>query len=308
LGIRGDLGSHRRFGKIMAVDIFRHDGPFWRKAASFGATRAPRALVRYSPPAWALAFALAMPAARARVRRNLRWVLGRRRYDEETVDVLRTFSNFASCFTEGLAMGASPPPDVDCVVQGDDHLRAAIHGGRGVILVTAHTGGWETAGPLLKKKFNRDVMIVMEREVNAEAREVHDRARDRAGVKVFHVGSEPLAILTLLSHVRRGGILGLQIDRAPNALRSFPVSLFGTEARVPSGPFLLARAADVPILPVFTRRRGFFRYEISLSAPLDIPKRAPDAALARAAERAAAEMERFIRAHPTHWFDFGRES
>ena len=293
---------------MIGADIFRHDGPFWRRAATFGAMRAPRALVRYSPPAWALAFALAMPAARARVRRNLRWVLGRRPYDEETLDVFRTFSHFASCLTEGLAMGAPRAPEVECVVRGEDHLRAAMAGGRGVILVTAHTGGWETAGPLLKKQFDRDVMIVMEREEDDEAREVHDRARDRAGIKVFHVGSEPLAVLPLLAHVRRGGVLGLQIDRAPSSKRSIPVPLFGTPARVPSGPFVLARAADVPILPVFTRRLGFFRYEISLSPELTIPKSAPDDALVRAAESAAREMERFIRAHPTHWFDFGREA
>ena len=47
----------------MSGDMFRHDGPFWRRLASFGAAHAPRAVVRYTPPAWALAFALAMPAA-----------------------------------------------------------------------------------------------------------------------------------------------------------------------------------------------------------------------------------------------------
>src|SRR5260221_5235393 len=146
------------------ANVFRHNGPFWRGLASFGAMRAPRALVRYSPPAWALAFALAMPRARARVRRNLRWVLGRRRYDEETLDVFRTFSHFASCLTEGLAMGAPRAPEVECVVRGEDHLRAALAGGRGVILVTAHTGGWETGGPLLQKPIDPDVMIVIERQ------------------------------------------------------------------------------------------------------------------------------------------------
>jgi lauroyl/myristoyl acyltransferase len=292
---------------MLGSAVFRHDGPFWRSLATFGAAHAPRALVRYSPPAWAFAFALAMPDARARVRKNLRWVLGTRPYQAEIVDVFRTFSNFASCLTEGLAMGGPHAPEVASVIHGENHLRAVMGGGRGVILVTAHTGGWETAGPLLRKQFKRDVMIVMQREPDVRAREIQDRARRRSGIRIVHVGGEPLAVLPLLSHVRRGGVLGLQIDRAPNAMRSIPVPLFGTPARVPSGPFLLARAAGVPILPVFTRRLGYFRYEIQISAPLEIPKTAPDDALARAAERAAADMERFIRAHPTHWFDFGRE-
>src|SRR5262249_37771919 len=239
--------------------------------------------------------------------KNLRWVLGKRPYQAEIVDVFRTFSHFASCLTEALAMGGPRAPEVRCVIEGENHFRAAMEGGRGVILVTAHTGGWETAGPLLKRGFQRDVMIVMQREPDARAREIQDRARERSGIKVVHVGGEPLAVLPLLSHVRRGGVLGLQIDRAPDTMRSIPVPLFGTPARVPSGPFVLARAAEVPILPVFTRRIGHFRYEIQLCPPLEIPKAAPDEALARAAGGAAEDMERSIRAHPTPWFDFGRE-
>jgi KDO2-lipid IV(A) lauroyltransferase len=292
---------------LFGAETFRHDGPFWRSLASFGAAHAPRVLVRYSPPAWAFAFALAMPGARERVRRNLRWVLGPRPYREEMVDVFRTFSHFASCLTEGLAMGGPNVPEVECVVRGEAHLREALDGGRGAVLVTAHTGGWETAGPLLRKEFDRDVMIVMQREPDARSRAIQDRARERSGIKIVHVGEEPLAVLPLLAHLRRGGVLGLQIDRAPASMRSIEVPLFGTPSRVPSGPFLLARAADARVLPVFTRRLGSFRYEIELCRGLSIPKSAPDDEVVRAAERAAAEMERFIRAHPTHWFDFGRE-
>ncbi len=288
--------------------IFRHDGPFWRGLASFGATYAPRSLVRYSPPAWAFAFALALPEARARVRRNLRRLLGVRSNREELVDILRTFSHFASCLTEGLAMGAARQPDVDCAVEGASHLEHAISLGRGIILVTAHTGGWETVGPLLKRDFDLDVMFAMQGEPDEDARRIQDRARVRSGIKVAHVGHEPLAVLPLFTHLRRGGVLGVQIDRAPDAMRSLPVQFLGAPWRVPSGPFELARATGAPILPVFTRRLGYFRYEIHLCPLIELGRKAPPAALIEAARAATAEMERFIRAHPTHWFDFGTDA
>jgi lauroyl/myristoyl acyltransferase len=286
--------------------LFRHDGPFWRGLASFGAAHAPEAVVRYSPPAWAFAFALAMPGMRAHIRKNLRLVLGPRSYPRELLDVFRTFSHFASCLTEGLAVGAARSHEkLHCRIEGAEHLQRAIALGRGVILVTAHTGAWEIAGPMLKKEFDRDVVIVMQREPNEQARQIQDRARQQSGIKVVHVGSEPLAALALVPHLRKGGIVGVQIDRAPDARRSIAVRLFGAPVRVPSGPFFLARACAAPILPVFTRRLGYFHYEIRLCPPLEIPKSASDDALARAAERAAAEMESFLGAHPTHWFDFG---
>jgi phosphatidylinositol dimannoside acyltransferase len=284
--------------------IFRHDGPFWRGLATFGAGHAPRALVRYSPPAWALAFALAMPEARARVRLNLRRVLGVRPNREELADIFRTFSHFASCLTEGLAMGGPHPPVVERVVEGAVHLEQALSMGRGVILLTAHTGGWETLGPLLKTDFDLDVMIAMQREPDEEARRIQDRARMRAGIKVAHVGHDPLAVLQLFTHLRGGGVLGVQIDRAPDAMRSLPVQFLGAPWRVPQGPFELARVTGAPIVPVFTRRLGYFRYEIHLCPLIELERKAPSAALIEAARGATVEMERFIRAHPTHWFDF----
>jgi lauroyl/myristoyl acyltransferase len=287
------------------TNYFRHDGPFWRGLATFGAAHAPRALVRYSPPAWALAFALAMPEARARVRSNLRRVLGVRPNRDELADVFRTLSHFASCFTEGLAMGGPRPPGVECVVEGAPHLERAVSLGRGVIMLTAHTGAWETLGPLLKTDFDLDVMIAMQPERDEDARRIQDRARVRSGVKIAHVGDDPLAALTLFTHLRGGGVLGIQIDRAPDAMRSLPVQFLGEPWRVPRGPFDLARVTGAPILPVFTRRLGYLRYEIRVCPLIELERNAPPAALVEAARGATAEMERFIRAHPTHWFDFG---
>jgi phosphatidylinositol dimannoside acyltransferase len=287
-----------------SLDALRTDGPFWRTLATFTAARAPRPVIRYGPPGFAVAFALALPRVRARVRQNLRAVLGPRPYHRELLDVFRTFSHFASCLTEALALGAPRPREAECVAFGAHHLENAIERGRGVIVVTAHTGAWETAGPLLKKALGVDMLIAMEREPDERAREIQDRTRQRAGVRIAHVGTEPLAVLPLFTHLRRGGVLGVQIDRAPLAMRSISVRLFGVPARVPSGPFWLARATGAPIVPVFAYRRGYFAYEIHICAPLDVPRDASEEELHRAAQQVTAEMERFIRLHPTHWFHF----
>ena len=285
----------------------RTDGPFWRGLASFSVNHAPEAFVRYAPPSVAAAFALALPEVRARVRGNLRRIVGPRGYRAETVDVLRTFSHFASCFTEALAIGAPNPREAICRVEGAAHLEAALARGRGVVAVTAHTGAWEAAGPLLKKALGVDMLIAMEREPDERARRIQDQMRERSGVRIAHVGTEPLEILPLFTHLRRGGVLGVQLDRAPVAMRSFPVRLFDGEGRVPSGPFWLARATGAPIVPVFAYREGHFRYVIEISTPREIARGASDDALQGTAQDVATEMERFLRAHPTHWFHFAPE-
>jgi lauroyl/myristoyl acyltransferase len=287
--------------------FFRHDGPFWRGLASFGATHAPEAMVRYSPPAWAALFAAALPDVRIRVLDNLRRVRGPRPWLEEQRDVLLTFSHFASCLTEALALGGRSARRVDRVVRGGENLKQALGRGRGIVMVTAHTGAWETSGPLLKSDFSLDVIVAMQREPDVRSRRIQDAARSRSGVRVVHVGEDPLAVLPLLTHLRGGGVVGVQIDRAPRTMRALPVDLFGRPAKIPSGPFQLARATGAPVLPVFTRRLGYFRYEIQVSPPIQLSRAADGEELASAAQTAASEMERFIREDPTHWFHFDPE-
>jgi KDO2-lipid IV(A) lauroyltransferase len=284
--------------------LLRRDGSFWRRLASFGAEHAPEAVVRYSPPAWALLFALALPDARARVRANLRRIVGPRPAHREWLDVVRTFSHFASCLTEALAMAGPRADRVACAVDGAGHLEEALAVGRGVILVTAHTGGWETVGPMLRRRFDLDMMVAMLREPDARARSIQDRARALSGIKVVHIGREPLSVLPLFTHLRHGGALGLQIDRVPDGMRGLPVQLFGAPAEIPAGPFHLARATGAPIVPVFMRRLGYFRYGVRLCPVIDVRRGATERELVQAAERAAHAMERFISDHPTDWFDF----
>ena len=171
-----------------------------------------------------------------------------------------------------------------CTVVGAAHLerraRAIARRDRGY---GAHRRV-ETAGPLLKKALGADMLIAMEREPDERARAIHDRTRERSGVRIVHVGSEPLAVLPLFTHLRRGGVLGVQIDRAPSAMRSIPVRLFDAPARVPSGPFFLARATGAPVVPVFSYRWGISVTKSTFAALSGIPRDADDEALQRAAQ------------------------
>jgi len=128
--------------------------------------------------------------------------------------------------------------------------------------------------------------------------------RERSGVRVMHVGDHPLDALPLLRHVRNGGAVAIQLDRAPPGGRFLDVELFGAPERLPEGPFRLAALSGAPIVPIFAHRRGYFRYEVSIAAPIAVPRRATQLELQRAAASAAGIMQAFISRHPTEWFHF----
>jgi len=290
--------------RALLDDLGRHDSVLWRRAMDAGIAHGPGAFVRHSPALFGVAFSALLPRHRRAVRRNLRLALGPRGALEEYRDVARVFASFASCLTEAFVAGGQRGERISGLCLNDDNYVRASKQGAGVVIVTAHTGGWQAAGPLLQSVHAADVLMVMQRERDKRAQAVQDGARDRVGVRVHHIDDDPLAALPLLAHLRRRGVVAVQIDRVPARMRSREVELFGAPWRVPEGPLHLAAVSGAPIVPVFTRRVRFMEYEVMIAEPISLPRRPSPAELDAAARRIAGEMERFVRAYPTQWFHF----
>ncbi len=291
-------GAHASTGKLA------HDGAFWRRLARFGASRGPEWWVRYSPSVFGWGAALAVPQARRAVRANLRRVRGERTALRDAYDVARTFQTYAGCLAEVLSNGSKNERMPDALLCGEKNIHTAIAGATGIIVVTAHTAGWETVGPLLTREHGRDVVMVMASENDEAARKVQDEARHAVGLRVAHIG-DVFGTLGLLHELRRGAVVALQIDRLPPAMRKRAVTFLHAPGAIPEGPLRLAAASGAPILPIFSARTGYRSYLIDVRPPLFLPRRPSESLLDAAAQTLADELGRFLRAHPTQWFDFG---
>ena len=298
-----DAARERLLG---VLDALRPDSVFWRRAILAGVRHAPVGFVRLSPPLFGWAFGAALPETRRLVRENLRLVLGERPRAEELRDVAAVFSCYASCLTESLFLAADRGHRLDAKVRGVERYFEAAAPGRGVIIATAHTAGWEIAGPVLSGVHQGDVVVVMQRERDERARALQDQARERAGVKVAHIGDSAFDALALLSHLRRGAVVAMQIDRLPPGMRGRAARLFGRPWQVPEGPLTLSAVSGAPILPIFTRRLGFMKYEAVVTPAIRLPRRPTPEDLDAAALAAASAMEAFVRESPTQWFHFQR--
>jgi KDO2-lipid IV(A) lauroyltransferase len=277
------------------------DGELWRSLARWGSSRGPEWFVRLSPPLIGLV-ACALAAERRRfVAANLRRVRGERGLVRDAVDVARTFATYASCLAEVLGTPGRMP---QAVVRGELHLLDALADGRGALFATGHTAGWETVGPLLARDHGLRVMIAEQAERDERARGIQDAARRAHGVLVAHVGDDPLSALPLARHLREGGVVALQIDRAPAGMRTRTVTMFGMPAHVPEGPLHLAALTGAPLLPVFAARTGHRRYLVEIGRPVRVKRRAEGSELDAAAQSLASSLEQFVRTRPTQWFHF----
>ncbi|HVR21204.1 MAG TPA: hypothetical protein VMS65_15935, partial [Polyangiaceae bacterium] len=191
-----------------------HERALLRRLAYLGARYGPTFWVRGSPPWFGALFALALPDVRRRVRENLRWVYGPRPSSIERRDVLRTFTDYAACLAESLASDRDEARHAQVTVAGGEHLRRALAAGRGAVLVTAHAGPWDAVARRFADEFGAKVAMVMEAEPDGSARAFHDEVRRRSGALVLRVGENPTDGLSVLRHVRAGGVVAFQIDRS----------------------------------------------------------------------------------------------
>lgn len=280
----------------------RRESAFLRRLAHWGALSGPRGLVRFGPGPIGAAFGLALPTLRRDIVQNLRRVHGPRSAWREQLDAVDTLANYAACFSEAIA-SARPDAAPRLVVRGQERLRSALAAG-GVVVVTAHVGPWELTAQLLGRELAADVILVMQREANAEAGELQDHHRSQRGLRMLHVGEHPTDALPLIAHLKKGGVAALQLDRVPPSGRVIDVSLFGAPFVVPEGPFRLASLSGAQVVPVFARRLGFFDYELEISEPIAVGRRPEPDQLRAGAQQAVSAMQAFVAECPTQWFHF----
>jgi len=261
--------------------------------------------VRHSPAFFGLAAAAVLPRARTSVLSNLRSIRGEASPLRDAVDVGRTFTSYAGCLAEVLSNGSKNQRLPKGTLHGRANFAAAVAKERGVVLVTIHSGGWDSASPLLAHGFNRELMFVMRPERDPDARALQDAARAKNGIVLTHVGDDALASLPLLRHLRRGQVVGLQVDRVPRGVRERKVALLGRRTTIPEGPVRLAEIAQCPLVPVFCARLGYRTYHIEAHPMIEVPRRATEEQLDVAAQKVADAITSFLRAHPTQWFHFG---
>jgi KDO2-lipid IV(A) lauroyltransferase len=255
---------------------------------------------RYSPPVIAAIIFALVRRNREGALANLRQVLGVRGRWRERGDVLRLYAQFAHCFTETHEAYGPRPAPVELEAPVEDLLARALAAGRGVVVLTGHFGNSDIAA-LGLAPYGRPVTMVMARETNVTAWPHVESVLGPRGVRVVYSSDSPLRSLSLLRALRNNEIVALQFDGHPLAPGATVVDFFGRPAGFHLGPFLLARAARAPILPVFIVRTGRRRYAIRLVGRYE-PRTAGEAV--EALQQVVVGFEALVREHPHQWFQF----
>lgn len=289
---------------------FHVTGVFWYRLHFWAMRHWPRPLVPATVLAFASLFSLLLRGMRRAIANNLEWVHGHRvgwwtRYRW----AFRTIRNHAWCMTETYEGHAGRQGALDIAVEDERHWHRLMASPRGFVLVTAHVGHWEIGSRIRLPQKQRRIHVVRAPEIDAQAQTfLSELLRRSCGEHLemhFTRADDPILGARLLAALRRGEIVAVQGDRPRDGQRTLTASLFGQPLELPVGSAAIARAADVPLLPVFVFRRGRSQSTVVFRAPITVAHTGDRESDWRGAvEQIARDVEWAIRREPHQWFCF----
>ncbi len=252
-------------------------------------------------------FFLTILNIRRAIAANLEVVLGPCGFLRRQRRIFTTLWAFAWCLSERYER-LSTQRTFAVSVEGMEHWREATGNGQGCVMITAHLGLYEVGSMLPAAAEQRHVHLVREPEVDPRAQAFIRQsvsAVEGSHYTMHFQSDDPLHGMRLLDVLCRGEIVAIQGDRPRAGSRTIAASLFGRPFEFPAGPAALARAAGVPLLPVFAIREGRRRYRLIFMPPIAVPQTTDrNADLAAATLRVAVDIERAVRRAPHQWFVF----
>jgi KDO2-lipid IV(A) lauroyltransferase len=242
---------------------------------------------------------LAAGDARAAVEENLSQVLGGRGVRHARA-VRGVFRHVLRNYYDTFRLPAITDDEIRdrVVIRGRDHLRDALAGGRGAILVTAHVSSVAFAAQALALA-ERGGTVVVEPVRPPELLDLMLRARSSHGLGYQALGPGVFTVLT--ATLRRNELAFIVADRDVGE-SGVPVPFFGRQARLPAGPALLALRTGARIVPAFVSRRPDGRLAGEIGPALALPSGGRTRADVLGITRlVTARLEYHIRRYPEQW-------
>ncbi len=184
-------------------------------------------------------------------------------------------------------------------IQGAEHLRAALAGGRGAIGVSAHLGpfpGLAVAIPSLGAGFS----FLYRKPKEGRIRRLFDDWMDRSGGRIIEDAPRHTAGLRCLQALAKGELVCLLADQHFPA--GVEVPFFGRPAKTGIGAALLAARSGAPLVPLRATRRPDGRVLVRIEPAIPPPADRSREALTATTAALAARIESWIREDPAGWF------
>lgn len=192
------------------------------------------------------------------------------------------------------------------VFEGEEHMRAALAQGRGVLMLSLHLGNGDfTVAALSRRGYKINLISKLFRA--QWLNELWFGMRAAHGTRFIAPEKSSFEILKSL---RRGEIVAFVLDQFMGPPIGCRTTFFGRETGTAMGLAIMAERTGAPVVPSYTYRLDDGRHVCRFEAPIPwnpqalskVHDQGPDAhAVAAMTQVYTSKIEEIIRRHPEQW-------
>jgi KDO2-lipid IV(A) lauroyltransferase len=210
-----------------------------------------------------------------------------------------SYEHLGTSFIEFLRLPRLTPATLRdrLVLDGGEHFRGALAGGRGAVVASGHLGNWELMiACVAASGFPATCVVQPLRNRRVEA--LVERVRGGAGIEVVRRG---MALRRLRAVLAANRLLLFLCDQDARRRGVF-VPFFDVPASTPKGAAQVAVRLGVPFIPAFGWREAGGRHRVVVHPPLAVPTGDEESAVRGLLAGFTARLEAAVRVAPEQYW------
>ena len=220
--------------------------------------------------------------------------------EAELNDIIKKlYDNMGRSFTEFLYLPKLPLEKLKTLikVKGEEHLKAAIKKGKGVIVIVSHFGNWELMGARYTEYGTSTVIAFPQSNVLTD--KVITKYRTNAGMQIIFTGN---AVKDIFRALRNKEMVGFLADQDAHGEGVF-IDFFGRPASTNRGPAVMALKTKAAIITSFIAREKDNTFTLHIEPELPLVDTGDfEADVRKNTENWSMVLERYVREYPEQWF------
>lgn len=215
------------------------------------------------------------------------------------------FFTFGKVLLDRVSMSVCGSDRFAVEFDGEEYMHEALKQGKGLIVLSGHSGNWAAAGQLLGKLGQKVNIIAYENE-SEKIKKFFSKVFTDDLFDVIAADGGGDTSIAIISALNRGEVVAMHADRCFNE-PGIEVDFLGGRARFPKGAFVVAALSSSPVVKTFAMREGLYKYHFYAepSETLSFTSRADrEKNLTKWVSGYAASYEKILKKYPLQWFNF----
>ncbi|HET6244605.1 MAG: lysophospholipid acyltransferase family protein [Bacteroidetes bacterium] len=201
-----------------------------------------------------------------------------------------------------IAVMAKIPTNFSFDFDGEHNLREMVSLKKGGLLLSGHAGNWEAAGHLLQR-LNTRINIVMYDGEDAQIKKYMDEVTGQKTFQIIFVKEDLSHIYKINQALASNELVCIHADRFLPENKTLSTEFFGSLARFPEGPFLLALKLKVPIVYVYAFKESNSHYHF-YSTKIKYFYQHNGDSIQSVLNDFALDFQGMVKKYPEQWFNY----